>query len=107
MILPVERGPSICSHAGEFWWLANSRGHFNDGQVLAAFANANLVAHIHLVRRNVHLAAIHFDVTMTNDLAGLTARAGIAHAKATLSRRRSSCCRSSSPVTPGVREAFS
>ncbi len=38
--------------------------------------NANLVAHAHLERRNVDLAAIHFDVAVANDLAGLTARNG-------------------------------
>src|ERR1700722_762357 len=48
-----------------------------DGQLLAAFADSNLLAHAYLIRRNVDLAAIHLDVAVPHQLTGLAAR----HAK--------------------------
>ena len=60
--------------AGEFLRLLQDR------QLLAAFANRDLFAHAHLVRRNVHLASIHVDVAVTHQLASLAA--GHAEAKA-------------------------
>src|SRR5262249_49335056 len=38
----------------------------------AAFANRNFLAHADLVGRNVHLAAVHCDVAMADELASLT-----------------------------------
>jgi len=49
---------------------------FHDAQLLGAFANGDGVANADLVRRNVHLAAIHFDVSVANYLASLTAAYG-------------------------------
>jgi hypothetical protein len=48
---------------------------------------------LHLERRDVHLAAVDFDVSVANNLARLTAADGEAETVATLSRRRSSCWR--------------
>ncbi len=41
----------------------------------------DLVAHLHLEGRNVDLAAVHFHVSVANDLASLAARCGKTHAE--------------------------
>src|ERR1700678_4443836 len=48
----------------------------HDSQFLGALANGDGVSHADLVRRNVHLAAIHFDMSVANHLAGLAAADG-------------------------------
>ena len=46
------------------------------GKLAGFFADLNLIAGVDLVRRNIHAAAIHVDMAMTNYLAGLAARNG-------------------------------
>ena len=43
---------------------------------LRGFAECDLVAHVHLVRGNVDLAAVDLNVAVANDLASLAARDG-------------------------------
>ena len=61
----------------------------------------DLIAHIHLVRRNVHLAAIHFHVAVANKLPRLTARTRIAHAESNVIQTTLQLLQKHSPVTPG------
>src|SRR5580704_4063684 len=53
--------------AGEFLGLLENR------QLAAALANDDLVSHIHLIGRDVDLAAVNVDVAVAHQLAGLAA----------------------------------
>src|SRR5271156_1761290 len=57
------------------------RRGFEYCEFLAAFADLDLVAHTYLERRDVHLAAIHFHMTVAHDLARLAPRASEAEAE--------------------------
>ena len=46
---------------------------FHNHQLLRILADGDGIAYAHLEGRNVHLAAIHFDMPVTNHLASLTA----------------------------------
>src|SRR6202789_1126325 len=52
------------------------RRGFEYCELLAAFADLDVVAHTYLERRDVHLAAIHFHMAVAHDLARLAPRAG-------------------------------
>src|SRR4051794_13794772 len=48
--------------------------HFQHDQLFAVLANHDLIACVHLERRNVDLATVHGNVTVADQLASLTAR---------------------------------
>src|SRR5258708_2648895 len=55
-------------------------GHLQARHFTAALAHRNLLPHANLKGRNVHLAAVHGDVAVTDKLPGLAARHGKTHA---------------------------
>src|SRR5882724_4422 len=55
-------------------------GHLQARHFAAALAHGNFLPHADLEGRNVHLAAVHGDVAVTDELPGLPARHGKTHA---------------------------